>query len=175
MILRLILLIGSLVLASCGSGHPADSGAGGGTVIYARGDQTDSLDPPSTEWGGSAKIMQNMFEALVTFSGDGIDLVPRLAEKWERSDDGKTWTFHLRKGVKFHDGTPFDSAAVVFSINRLIGKGENLPRAIPYGASYGMIESVEAPDANSAVFRLNAPSAVFLMNLAMFPAFMVSP
>ena len=167
-------LLACALLSSCGSGSTDAPGADT-TIIYARGDQTDSLDPPSTEWGGSAKIMQNMFEALVTFSDDGIDLVPRLAEKWERSEDGKTWTFHLRKGVKFHDGTTFDSAAVVFSINRLIGKGEKLPRAIPYGASYGMITSVEAPDPNTAVFRLNAPSAVFLMNMAMFPSFMVSP
>ena len=95
------------LLASCGSGKPEDSGPGGVTVLYARGDQTDSLDPPSTEWGGSAKIMQNIYEALVTFSPDGIDLVPRLAEKWERSADGKTWM--LEKPNSFLDRS-FDPA-----------------------------------------------------------------
>jgi len=162
------------LLSSCGSGS-TDAPAAGTTILYARGDQTDSLDPPSTEWGGSAKIMVNLFETLVAFSDDGIDLVPRLAEKWERSEDGKTWTFHLRQGVKFHDGTPFDGAAVLFSIARLLGKGENLPRAIPYGPSYQVIDSVDAPDPHRVVFKLKEPSAVFLMNLAMFPAGIVSP
>jgi peptide/nickel transport system substrate-binding protein len=172
--IRLIALIAATLLAACGSGKP-DAAGGDVTILYARGDQTDSLDPPSTEWGGSAKIMVNLFECLVSFSDDGIELVPRLAEKWDVSPDGKTWTFHLRKGVKFHDGTPFDSAAVRFSFARLLGKGENLPRAIPYGPSYHVIEAIDAPDAHTAVFRLKEPSAVFLMNLAMFPAGIVSP
>ena len=167
-------LLSAALLSSCGSGS-TDAPAADKTILYARGDQTDSLDPPSTEWGGSAKIMQNVFETLVSFSDDGIDLVPRLAEKWERSEDGKTWTFHLRPGVKFHDGTPFDAASVLFSFNRLLGKGEHLPRAIPYGPSYQVIAGIESPDPATVVFRLSAPSAVFLMNLAMFPAQIVSP
>jgi peptide/nickel transport system substrate-binding protein len=162
------------LLTSCGSGKSNPS-AGGTTVVYARGDQTDSLDPPSTEWGGSAKIMVNLFETLVSFSEDGIDVVPRLAERWERSQDGKTWTFHLRKGVKFHDGTAFDAGAVQFSFSRLLGKGEHLPRAIPYGPQYHVIDSIASSDSQTVVFRLKEPSAVFLMNLAMFPAGIVSP
>ena len=174
MIRSIAALLSCLVLASCGSGK-SDAPAADNTILYARGDQTDSLDPPSTEWGGSAKIMVNVFETLVSFSDDGIDLVPRLAERWERSEDGKTWTFHLRKGVKFHDGTPFDAAAVVFSLSRLLGKGENPPRAVPYGSSYKVIQSVEAVDPHRVVFKLGEASAVFLMNLAMFPAGIVSP
>ncbi len=174
MIRPIAVFLAGLLLASCGSGKPDATGAEG-TILYARGDQTDSLDPPSTEWGGSAKIMVNIFETLVSFSDDGIDLVPRLAKRWERSGDGKVWTFHLRKGVKFHDGTPFDSAAVQFSFARLLGRGENLPRAIPYGPQYGMIQSIQAPDPHKSVFMLTEPSAVFLMNLAMFPAGIVSP
>ena len=174
MIRMIAAALGLGLLASCGSGK-SDAPRAEGTIIYARGDHTDSLDPPSTEWGGSAKIMVNVFETLVSFSDDGIDLVPRLAERWERSEDGKTWTFHLRKGVKFHDGTPFDAAAVVFSFSRLLGKGEQLPRAIPYGASYNVVESIEAPDPLRVVFKLKEASAVFLMNLAMFPAGIVSP
>jgi peptide/nickel transport system substrate-binding protein len=172
--MRLLALTACVLLSSCGSGSTDAPGAET-TIIYARGDQTDSLDPPSTEWGGSAKVMQNIFETLVTFSDDGIDLVPRLAEKWDRSEDGKTWTFHLRKGVKFHDGTPFDAASVLFSLARLLGKGENLPRAIPYGPSYQVIDSIDAPDPQRVVIKLKEPSAVFLMNLAMFPAGIVSP
>lgn len=144
-------------------------------IVYARGDQTDTIDPQATDWGGSAKILVNIYESLVTFSEDGVDLVPGLAEKWERSADGKTWKFNLRKGVKFHDGTPFNSAAVAFTLDRLLGRGSNFPKSIPYGPQYADIEAVETPDADTVVIKLKAPSAVFLMNLAMFPAGIVSP
>ena len=144
-------------------------------IVYARGDQTDSLDAQATDWGGSAKIMTNIYEQLVTFSEDGCDLVPGLAEKWERSPDGKVWTFRLRRGVKFHDGTEFTSAAVTFTLDRLLGRGAHAPKSIPYGPQFGDIETVETPDPLTVVIRLKVPSAVFLLNLAMFPAGIVSP
>src|SRR5687767_13835184 len=144
-------------------------------IVYARGDQTDTIDPQATDWGGSAKILVNVYESLVTFSEDGVDLVPGLAEKWDRSEDGKTWTFHLRKGVKFHDGTEFNAAAVAFMFDRLLGRGEHVPKSNPYGPQYGDIEAVDQPDPSKVVIKLKAPSAVFLMNLAMFPAGIPSP
>ena len=144
-------------------------------IVYARGDQTDTIDPQATDWGGSAKILVNIYESLVTFSEDGVDLVPGLAEKWERSEDGKTWTFRLRRGVKFHDGTEFNAAAVAFTLDRLLGRGANVPKSVPYGPQYADIDTVETPDAATVVIKLKAPSAVFLMNLAMFPAGIVSP
>ena len=144
-------------------------------IVYARGDQTDTIDPQATDWGGSAKILVNVYESLVTFSEDGVDLVPGLAEKWDRSPDGKTFTFHLRRGVKFHDGTEFNAAAVAFTLDRLLGRGGHVPKSVPYGPQYADIETVETPDANTVVIKLKAASAVFLMNLAMFPAGIVSP
>ncbi|HEU4339650.1 MAG TPA: ABC transporter substrate-binding protein [Planctomycetota bacterium] len=144
-------------------------------IVYARGDQTDTIDPQATDWGGSAKVLVNIYESLVTFSEDGSDIVPGLAEKWDRSADGKTWTFHLRKGVTFHDGTEFNAAAVAFTLERLLGRGAHVPKSVPYGPQYGDIDTVETPDAHTVVIKLKAPSAVFLMNLAMFPAGIVSP
>ncbi len=164
----------ALVVLAAGAASPAQSSREG-TVVYARGDQTDSLDPQSTDWGGSAKIMNNIYEQLVTFSGDGVDIVPGLAEKWTRSDDGRTWTFMLRKGVKFHDGTEFNSDAVKFTFDRLLKDGPHTPKNVPYRPQYADIDAVETPDAATAVFKLKTSSAVFLMNLAMFPAGMVSP
>ncbi|MBI4564053.1 MAG: ABC transporter substrate-binding protein [Planctomycetes bacterium] len=147
----------------------------GFTLLYARGDQTDSLDPQATSWGGSAKILVNIYECLVSFADDGVELAPRLAEKWEASEDGKTWTFHLRRGVTFHDGAPFDAEAVVFTFDRLLGRSPHAPKTIPYGPQYEVIETVEPRGSHAVVFKLKAPSAVFLMNLAMFPAEIVSP
>jgi peptide/nickel transport system substrate-binding protein len=171
-------VLGFLAAASCGADKPSPPAAGGQAadpvVLYARGDQTDTLDPQATDWGGSAKILVNIYETLVTFSADGVDLVPGLAERWQRSDDGKTWTFHLRKGVLFHDGTAFTSASVRFTLDRLLGRGPHVPRSNPYGPQYADIDTVEAPEPHTVVITLKAPSAVFLMNLAMFPAGIVS-
>lgn len=176
-----------VALAGCDSKAPDPAGAGGlnisippapvaDTVFYARGDQTDTLDPQGTEWGGSVKVFENLFDTLVEFGEDSAELVPGLAEKWEPSDGGKTWTFTLREGVKFHDGTPLDAAAVVFTFDRLMGRSEWKPPTAPYGDQYiEKIDKVEAPGARTVVFRLKSPSAVFLQILAMFPASIVSP
>ena len=146
-----------------------------GPVLYGRGDPTDSLDPQDTAWGGSAKIMVNLYETLATFSEDGTDLVPGLAESWKRSADGKTWTFALRKNVKFHDGTPFNAAAVVFTIERLLNRGDFKPRKNPYGSEYEDILTVTAKDEFTVEFTIKDDSLVFLQKLAMFPAGIVSP
>jgi peptide/nickel transport system substrate-binding protein len=177
MLIRLFsaLLVVSLLLPGCGSPN-ADSGStlSKDILIYARGADSRDLDPVSTTDGESVKVITNICETLVTFSPDGSNVIPRLAEKWDVSDDGKTWTFHLHTGVKFHDGTDFNAEAVKFSLERHIlplreGKG------FPYSGSYGMIESIDASDPAKVVFTLNTVSAVFLRNLAMFPASIVSP
>ena len=65
-------------------------------------------------------VCDNIYEALVFYADESTALEPGLAESWDISPDGKTYTFHLRKGVKFHDGTPFNADAVVFSIGRMM-------------------------------------------------------
>jgi peptide/nickel transport system substrate-binding protein len=106
-----------------------------------------------------------------------VELVPSLAEKWETSDDGTKWTFHLRPGVKFHDGTPLDAEAVKFSFERLTRPGHPDVHwdVIPYAESYKDIAEIQAIDDLTIEFTLKQPSAVFLNNLAMFPASIVSP
>ncbi len=147
----------------------------GGTLLYSRADPTDSLDPHDTAWGGSAKITVNLYETLVTFGADSTELIPGLAESWERSPDGLTWTFKLRKGVKFHDGTDFNAAAVVFAFERLLNKGDFKPKKNPYGSEYEDIATVTAKDDATVVFTIKNPSLVFLHKLAMFPAAIPSP
>ncbi|MCO6456173.1 MAG: ABC transporter substrate-binding protein [Pirellulaceae bacterium] len=92
-------------------------------------------------------------------------------------DEGRTWTFRLRPGVLFHDGTTLDAEAVVFNFRRLLE--DDFPHGYgaqrPYLPNFEMIESVEAVGPLEVRFRLKAPSAVFLNNLAMFPASIVSP
>src|SRR5579863_6790807 len=91
-----------LLLVSC-----SGKAAGPAALVWARSADSSTLDPAEIEWGEDAKVIQSIFETLVTYSDHGVDLVPRLAERWEVSPDGRSYTFELRQGVQFHDGTPF--------------------------------------------------------------------
>jgi peptide/nickel transport system substrate-binding protein len=146
-------------------------------LIYGRGQDAVSLDPADAEDGESVKILTNVFDTLVHYDENGTEIVPALAEKWETSADGKTWTFQLREGVRFHDGTPFDGAAVAFTFDRLIhpDNPHRYGAANPYRADYATIEKVDVTSPQEVVFRLKEPSGVFLRKLAMFPASIVSP
>lgn len=165
--------------AGCGGAAPSGAAPGGGkTLIYARAGESRKLDPVNEDSGESVKVIINIFETLVTYDDQTADLVPALAETWEASADGKTWTFHLRKGVQFHDGTPCDAAAVVFSLERLIlpDHPQLFDKVRPYAPTYQEdIAKVSAPDPATVVIELKQPSAVFLPNLAMFSASIVSP
>ena len=92
----------------------------GGTLIYGRGGDSVGLDPAYETDGNSFMVCDNIYEALVFYKDESTDVEPGLATSWDISPDGKTYTFKLRKGVKFHDGTPFTADAVVFSIGRMM-------------------------------------------------------
>ena len=113
----------------------------GGTVTYAAGADPDNLDPANAESNPSEAVNRMMYENLVRFD-EKLKLVPGLATKWEQSKDGLTWTFILRKGVKFHDGTPFNAEAVKVFIERMIGP-EKPSRALLYAP---FVQSAEAVD-----------------------------
>ena len=77
----------------------------------------DSIDPHFTASGTHAEALKHVFDTL-TWSGDGLEIEPRLAESWKALND-TTWEFKLRKGVKFHDGSDFTAEDVKFSIERI--------------------------------------------------------
>jgi peptide/nickel transport system substrate-binding protein len=147
------------------------------TLIYGRGEDANTLDPINTDIGEAVKVIVNVYDTLVTYDDQTLDLVPGLATDWHHTDDGLTWTFHLRDHVLFHDGTPLNAEAVEFSFQRLIR--DDHPHvydpARPYKPNYQMIRDVSATGRLEVVFQLDSPSAVFLQNLAMFPASIVSP
>jgi peptide/nickel transport system substrate-binding protein len=160
-----------LSLWSC-SGESSDKRA----LIWARSSDSSTLDPAEIEWGEDAKVMQSIFESLVTYKGDTVELEPKLAEKWSFSPDGKTLTFELRRGVTFHDGTPLDAAAVVFTFERFLQPDHpQKPKECPYASNFNDITKVEAEGPHKVVFTLKRPSGVILYNLTLFPAFIVSP
>lgn len=142
-------------------------------LVYGRGADADFLDPIRTSNGETAKVLVNIFDNLVTFDDKTLELVPSLAKSWTLSDDGLTYTFVLREDVEFHDGTPLDAEAVVFSFKRLINKND--PGRIPYAPDFAMLKDVRVAGPYNVEFELSEPSAVFFSNLAMFSAGIVSP
>ena len=90
----------------------------GGVLVFGRSGDSVGLDPARETDGESFYATTAVFDTLVEFVPGETAVKPALAESWEVSDDGLTYTFKLRKGVKFHDGTDFNAEAVVFSFER---------------------------------------------------------
>src|SRR5437867_13403851 len=87
----------------------------GGKIVYAARQDIDTLDPHITNRAATRKILIQFMDTLVVIDPKDGSVKPGLAEKWGIAPDGKTYTFHLRRNVKFHDGTPFDAAAMKFT------------------------------------------------------------
>lgn len=88
------------------------------TLIFGTAGEPKVLDPAMATDGESFRIARQVYETLLTHEEGGTAIVGGLAERWENSPDGKTWTFYLRQGVKFHDGTDFNAEAVCFNFDR---------------------------------------------------------
>jgi peptide/nickel transport system substrate-binding protein len=130
------------------------------TLVVQHAYDTDTIDPAIGYTWGIQWISINVYENLVRTAPGMKDLQPGLAESWESSPDQQTWTFHLRKGVKFHDGTPFDANAVKVSIERLqkIGKG---PSWI-----VSPFKQIDAVDPSTVQIKLSSVYAPFLPVMA---------
>lgn len=135
-----------------------------------------ALEPPMLDptAGAAAAIREvtyaNLFEGLTRIDAKG-EVQPALARSWSVSGEGRVYTFKLAEGVKFHDGAPFDCAAVKFSYERAAAADStNAQKAI-----FAPIESTACPDPATAVVTLKAPSSNFLFNMGWGDAVMVSP
>ncbi len=133
----------------------------GGTLTVALHGEIDKLDPHQSVTIVGFQVQENIVESLVTANAalDGVE--PELATDWTISDDGLTYTFKLRKGVKFHNGKEFKAEDVIYSFNRIMDP--DFPAADR--SDLEMVESVEAPDDYTVVFKLKYPFAAFLTNL----------
>jgi len=129
------------------------------------------MDPTSAAAGAIDSVLySNVFEGLTRFMGDG-SVVPGLAESWEISDDGLTYTFKLHDGVTFHDGTTMDAEDVKFSLDR-IGAEDS---ANAQKALYAAISEVNVIDPLTVEVKLSEPNGSMLFNLAWGDAVIVAP
>lgn len=131
------------------------------TIVASRTNDPHSLDPADEiTIGGGLESQVALYERLINISDASGELEPALAERWEISDDGLTYTFYLRKGVKFHDGTAFNAEAVRFTWQRIMGIGT--------GASqyWELVQDIEVIDDYTCAMKLSEPSPPFLATLA---------
>jgi peptide/nickel transport system substrate-binding protein len=123
------------------------------------------------------RIVFNIYDGLVRYKDGTLEVEPALAESWDISEDGQTYTFHLRDGVSFHDGSPFNAEAVVFNFERMLNEDHPYHDTGPFPLSFffSAVESVEAVDDMTVEFQLGEPYAPFLSNLAYPTGLIVSP
>jgi peptide/nickel transport system substrate-binding protein len=158
----------ALTLSACsaGEGVSLDGEEGGGegasrNLVAAIAGEPDQLDPHNTSAYFSFQVLENVFDTLVQ-PDENLEMQPALAESWEVSDDQLTWTFKLREGVTFHDGSEFTAEDVVYSYNRIID--EELSNSYRFGA----VESVKAADEGTVVITVSSPSPNLLSAIGGF-------
>lgn len=163
----------------------ADDAGDSGLLVFAHPEDATKLDPSDVTDGESLLVTWHIYDGLTRYVRGSTEVEPALATSWETSDDGLEWTFTLREGVTFHDGTPFDADAVVWNFERWFDpedpnhfedwefsywsymfqgyKGDTDDEGNP--ASF--FESAEALDPQTVTITLNRPNAPLLQNLAM--------
>ena len=118
----------AVILSNCGTPSntvsnnsptpPTPAAIPPGALVYGAGGQPVNLEPGNITDGNSVIAIDQIYNRLTDFKPGTVELEPSLATEWSSSKDGKTWTFKLRSGVKFHDGTDFDAEAVKFNVER---------------------------------------------------------
>lgn len=197
---RLIVLAGLAVAAAgCGSPTdvpPAEPTAASASVaptaestvkplVFAHPADATMLDPAVITDGESLLVTWHVFDGLTRYQSGSTEIEPALATEWSVSDDGLTWTFKLREGVKFHDGTDFDADAVVWNFNRWFDPehpAHFASQSFEYwadmfqgfkgetdadGKPKSIFASAEAVDSGTVKITLNRPNAPLLQTLAM--------
>jgi peptide/nickel transport system substrate-binding protein len=149
-----------------------------GTLVVGLVAEPVNLDPAQVTDLNSNRVGRRIVETLVTFPEESTQIVPGLAESWTISKDGLRYTFKLRKGVTFHDGTPFTAEAVKFSIERQIMPEHPFNKLGKYPFAnyfFGTVKAVEVIDPQTVEIVLKEARASFLAVLTAGAASIVSP
>ncbi len=142
----------------------------GGTLIAAISADPQGFDPHLTSAYSSFEVLENVFNTLVTVD-ENLNIVPSLAESWDVSDDGLTWTFNLRQDVTFHDGSEFTADDVKYSYERI------LDPEVGSGASWRLagVESIDVVDDYTVAINLDAPYPGLLAKLGGYKGMAIVP
>ncbi|GGM77694.1 ABC transporter substrate-binding protein [Longimycelium tulufanense] len=175
-------------MAACAESQRGEQGGKvGGTLTFAAAGHPKLFDPFYASDGETFRVARQIFEGLTGFKPGTAKVEPALAERWDHSNDGKTWTFHLKNGVKFHDGTDFDADAVCKNFERWYnqtGAGTNAAVSQYWvdnfggfadGAKPSLYKSCTVKDTHTAVVELTASTSKFPDLLGMAPFSMQSP
>src|SRR5690348_7811858 len=157
-------VIASVVFAltACSTGERVDLGGDtAGRLVAAIAGEPDQLDPNKTSAYFSFEVLENVFDTLVEPDAN-LQMRPALAESWEVSPDQLTWTFHLRPGVTWHDGSPLTAEDVVYSYRRIID--QQLTNVDKFSA----VSDVSAPDPGTVRITVKHPTPNLLTNLGGF-------
>ena len=170
-VLRAFALVGAVSLAA-GACSPAGSKKDGksGPLVVARTVDLEQLDPAAATGFGSVQTLRLMFDTLMTNDTTGR-LVPGLAKSWETSKDGRTLTFHLQHGVKFRNGDPLTSDAVVATIERVLDE----KTASVVRSNLLSVDKVTAPDPATAVITLHKPDLSVMNTLTLIGTAILDP
>ena len=151
----------AIAVASAACGAPATQTAPVvTTLIVAQNNDPGSLNPAITTSGNVHPVTDQIFNGLVGLD-ENMTPVPELAERWDVAADGRTYTFHLRDGVRWHDGHAFSSADVKFTFERALLEFHSRTRA----ALRNVLAGIDTPDALTVVFRFREPYAPLLQRL----------
>lgn len=151
------------------------------TLVIAIGADATYLDPESVMNNESGFVMSTIFDGLTKFKKGTTEPGPGLAEKWDVSSDGKVYTFYLRKGVKFHDGSPWNADAAIAEIDRVTNKNNEYYVLKPEGvhsfseSTWGLVKDKQKVDDYTIKVTLSEPFAPFLTSIGMVWSGMVSP
>lgn len=198
-LLAVLTLALALLAAGCGGddeGGEATTGGeaqAGGTLVFAGAADPVVLDGALVSDGESLRVIDQIFEGLVALAPGTTEIVPALAESWEASPDGLAWTFNLRSGVTFHDGEPFNAAAVCYNFDRWYnfkGSFQNPSASYYWQTVFGgfaetdpdsgapaesLYSSCEATDDSTVVLNLTKASSSFLGALSLSSFSIASP
>ncbi|MCA0043951.1 ABC transporter substrate-binding protein [Celeribacter litoreus] len=175
---RRSLLAASTALAlSIGTFGVAEAQTPPGVLVVGQIAEPKALDPAAVTAVNDFRILMNVYDGLVRYKDGTLEVEPALATAWEISEDGTEYTFTLRDGVKFHDGSDFNADAVVFNFERMLNEDHPYHNTGPFPLSFffSSVASVEAMDDMTVKFTLSSPYAPFLSNLAYPTGLIVSP
>ena len=164
-VVLLALSVGSVVVATGATVQAAESPRRGGILLAAIGADAPGLDPHQEQTFATLQPVAPLYSTLLQIDPYSYpNIIGDVASEWKISPDGLTYTFKIRPGIRFHDGSPLTAADVKASYDKIIFPPPGVRSIRQY--HYSAVASVEAPDPSTVVFKLKFPSASLLLNLA---------